>query len=47
MLSQASGVAAPGGLAGDATVRVRFNLCSFGPVNSADMDPADAEARSY
>jgi predicted RecA/RadA family phage recombinase len=38
-LIQASGVNAPGGLTGDATVRVRLNLCSIGLVTSADMDP--------
>jgi len=40
VLSQASGVNAPGGQAGDATVRVRLNPLSFGPVQAADTDPS-------
>ena len=34
VLGQASGVAAPGGQAGDATVRVRLNPLGFGPVQA-------------
>ena len=40
VLSQASGVNAPGGLTGDATVRVRLNPLGFGPVQAADTDPS-------
>ena len=40
VLDQASGVAAPGGAGGDATVRVRLNPLSFGPVQAADTDPS-------
>jgi predicted RecA/RadA family phage recombinase len=39
-LDQASGVAAPGGQAADATVRVRLNPLGLGPVGSADLDPS-------
>ena len=31
---------APGGLTGDATVRVRLNPLGFGPVQAADTDPS-------
>ena len=40
VLDQPSGVAAPGGQAGDATVRVRLNPLSFGPVQAGDTDPS-------
>ena len=40
VLDQPSGVAAPGGQAGDATVRVRLNPLGFGPVQAADTDPS-------
>jgi hypothetical protein len=33
-------VNAPGGLTGDATVRVRLNPLGFGPVQAADTDPS-------
>jgi len=40
VLSQASGVNAPGGQTTDATVRVRLVPLSFGPVEAADTDPS-------
>ncbi|HZT32776.1 MAG TPA: capsid cement protein [Gemmataceae bacterium] len=40
VLDQANGVAAPGGQAGDATVRVRLNPLGFGPVQASDTDPS-------
>ena len=38
VLDQPSGVAAPGGQAGDPTVRVRLNPLGFGPVQASDTD---------
>lgn len=40
VLSQASGVNAPGGQTTDATVRVRLIPLSFGPVQASDTDPS-------
>jgi predicted RecA/RadA family phage recombinase len=40
VLAQPGGVNAPGGQSADATVRVRLNPLSFGPVQAADTDPS-------
>ena len=40
VLNQPDGTVAPGGQTADATVRVRLNPLSFGPVQAADTDPS-------